>query len=414
MNVGYYPIKESEIKDVMKMILYYNKKDFTTVNSMLEKYNINEEKKNNIYASFEECLKNKNNLNFNESFGVCIAKVQNMFRGNFIFNDKSITNLMQMFPMLSKYKSNMGEIIKFKNNKYEFLNELRTRNSSGIYISYENIDKLYNDYYLDINTKKVIDNYYGIEKNGQTNKFIEVLDYCLQNKCGLLEADFLREKDININNNLKKEQVNSESIIKKSFIESAWDDTQNKTPKKIVSVANKTWSILGFRILWEIAAYIILSLITTLFLSRIESLPIKLTLSIIISLITTIIIWQQTIKSSFRNKTIEKNKLSKLMLNITLIMSIFVAFNIYSNYRSYNVAIDTMESQNITLKLQSRGVQSYGTEQEKQEYRTEVENAKKEAKRKVLPYYIISSISNIVVNLGVLPYVKKKIERNID
>lgn len=51
-------------------------------------------------------------------------------------------------------------------------------------MSYENIKNLYNDYNIDINFKKMIDEYYGAD----TNKFLRLLDYCLDNKCGLLLA----------------------------------------------------------------------------------------------------------------------------------------------------------------------------------------------------------------------------------
>lgn len=120
MNVGYYPIRENEMMQIIKMVNQYKKKDFSVIDEILEKYNVNQEKKDDIYKSFEECVENMSSLCFNKSYGLCIAKVQKVYRGNFIFYDKFATKLMQIFPALTKYRTNWEEIIKSKNNKYKF------------------------------------------------------------------------------------------------------------------------------------------------------------------------------------------------------------------------------------------------------------------------------------------------------
>jgi len=66
-RIGYYPIKENEIKQVVKMVYSYYKKDNSYVEEVMKKHNVNENKKKDIYNSFDQCIQNKSN----EYFDLC-------------------------------------------------------------------------------------------------------------------------------------------------------------------------------------------------------------------------------------------------------------------------------------------------------------------------------------------------------
>jgi hypothetical protein len=410
MNVGYYPIKDTEIKEIMKMVVFQNKNNKESIEKILVRNNVDSDLKDEIYNYIAEGAENKERQSFNEAFGICLAKVQKIYRDSFNFKDKSLTDFIKAYPILEKYKDDLSKIVKFKNNKYEFWNELKIPNSCGIYISFENLEKIYKEYYLNVNIKKAIDSFYGIPKQGESNVFMEVLDYCIKNECGLLEADYIREDSKNILQS--KKEVVEEPIIKTT--ENVEETEENEDDRQIVGVINKTFSIFGYRFLWEIIAALLLAIISVFFTSKIDSVPIKLAISVTVSIIINIIIWKETIKSSFKKRIIAKEKVNKLMVNITIIVSIFVAINVVSNYFTYLYTIKTFDSSNVKIKYYTMMIENFGTDEEKQEYKKTIEDLKKQARKELLPYYLGSSISTIIINLGVLPYVKKKIEKAIE
>lgn len=248
MNVGFYPIKEAEMKQIIRMNLSYFKKDTQSIDTILEQNRVDSKTKEFVYECLRECINNRKAPYFNTSFGMCIAKMQKIYRNNYIFNDKSFTKLMNLYPVLKSYNTSLGEVIKFKDNKYMFKDQLETNNSSGVYIKYENVKRLYNDYYLNINVKKYIDSYYGSNGYGN-NRFIQVLDYCIQNQCGLLEADIsIGYSDV---------QPDSQSMPTTNHANSNNESTINteaKSNTRIVSVKKRTWEIIGFRLLMGLTA----------------------------------------------------------------------------------------------------------------------------------------------------------------
>lgn len=414
IRIGYYPIKENEIKQVVKMVYSYYKKDNSYVEEVMKKHNVNENKKKDIFNSFDQCIQNKSNEYFDLCFGVCAAKVQKMYRGNFVLENKSITELMRKFPILGKYKTNLEDFIIFKNNKYKFVNALNFPNSSGVYLSYDNIEKLYNDYYFDITIKKAIDNYYGSNGTEYSNKFIEILDYCMKNKCGLLEANFLGEsiqKNVTDVNNMTdvKNAANIENEKTKSQA-----NTSNRKKRTIISAGKMMWPIIGYRILWEFVALIIIEIIQMVTTPLNNLLTLKLIFNTLISLITAIAVWRLVIKSAFTHKTIKKEDIFKLVRNIAIFMFVVVSLNAVLNYYNYNNKIENLEKENTELRIRSSIVNSYGTKELREEYQKQIEDAKTELKKKIQPYYIGSTISSFCINLGVLPYVKKLIKSSVD
>lgn len=369
MSIGYYPIKENEIKQIIKMNYSYLKKDVETVNEILKEHNVNEKKAESVYKSIEECLKNKNAPYFNESFGLCIAKVQKIYRGNFIFKDKSLTRLMDIYPSLKSYNTNMEEFLKFKNNKFKFSSKLEGSNSSGVYISYENVKKLYNDYYVDISIRKPIDNYYkDLNNNTRENKFIQVLDYCIENKCGLLEADITIDID------------NVQQINKVTPSNASNNENKDKPNYRTVSVANKAGKIIGVRILLWFATIGINLLLGTLeayligkfsssdmMFGFVESFGfssygsllmlyiINIQISIIVSVLTFVPldiifnykIWNKFIDSSFKYEKLEKEKKKKFVTIITVFLIIITTLGILGEIFAVKVVVNELDDSSV-------------------------------------------------------------------
>lgn len=178
------------------------------------------------------------------------------------------------------------------------------------------------------------------------------------------------------------------------------------------------WSIIGYRILFELVATMILGL-ANLFITKINSLVLKLIVSVITNTIATFLVWRLTIEISFLNTTIERLKLPKLMRNITILIVVVLAINIYTNYTKYvktiNMEIDRAISMNVELRPAAF---FYRIKNGNEEYNDMIENLKEETKKevnkRVMPYYIGACLSGIIINLGSLLYVKRKIIQAVE
>lgn len=412
IRIGYYPIKENEIKQVVKMVYSYYKKDNSYVEEVMKKHNVNENKKKDIFNSFDQCIQNKSNEYFDLCFGVCAAKVQKMYRGNFVLENKSITELMRKFPILGKYKTNLEDFIIFKNNKYKFVNALNFPDSSGVYLSYDNIEKLYNDYYFDITIKKAIDNYYGNNGTEYSNKFIEILDYCLKNKCGLLEANFLGEVETKkLESSINTVSINTKKVNNTNITKTK---QQIQRERKIVSSWGMFWRILGYWFLWGFLAEIVVKLLLGWkggFNGTIPAMIIYAIISIIVNILARIITWKLAINSSYKNNIILKSDIFKLLRKIAIFMIITTILSGVLKYSDYNKAIENVEKNNVNLKIKASYVNYYGTEELKKDYQKELEKSKKETEKILKPIYIGVSILEIIINIGVFLYVIKQVKK---
>ena len=350
MNVSYYPIKKDEIIQIIKMIKKYKKKEFSDINHFFEKYNMNQTNKDDFYSAFNECTAHMDDSSFDESYGLCIAKTQKIFRGNFYFNDKSITQLLHTIPYLTKYRINWETFIQTKDKKIRFNNELKDENveSFGVYISYDKLKSLYTEYQNNANIKTLIDQYYG----SMSDKFIRVINYCLENECGLLEANFSVRNIVQLDSN---KEIN---------INTATNQVDSKD-RPIVSTSTKIWTIIIYKILFELITVIVINNIRNLLLLKIESTTIQIIVSVITTVIAVFFEWFGCIHLSFSSTTVEKSKLPTMLKTVTIIFLVAMIIGTYSNYKSFFKIVDEEVTYTITTdkEIINKGlyVHTFGT-----------------------------------------------------
>ena len=182
LYIGYYPITEIEIKELMKLIISYKKYDYNSVLKTLKKLNCTSKQQDYVNTILSNCMLNKNTDFFDTQYGIYIAQLQKLYRKHFTLENVSLTQLFNRMHALNIYQKKWNEIFTFSDIKY--LNYLKLPKSSGVFVPYENVKKLYKNYFNNSQTKKFIDDYYGID----TRKFLNILEFCVNNKCGLLEA----------------------------------------------------------------------------------------------------------------------------------------------------------------------------------------------------------------------------------
>ena len=182
LYIGYYPITELEIKELMKLIISYKKYDYNNVLKTLKKLNCTSKQQDYVNTILSNCMLNKNTDFFDTQYGFYIAQLQKLYRKHFTMENVSLTQLLNRMHSLNVYQKKWDEIFTFSDVKY--LNYLKLPKSSGVFVPFENVKKLYKSYFNNSQTKKFIDDYYGIN----TRKFLNILEFCVNNKCGLLEA----------------------------------------------------------------------------------------------------------------------------------------------------------------------------------------------------------------------------------
>lgn len=395
-NIGYYPIKETEIKQTIKMIYLYYKKEMNELEQIFNNYNMNENKKKLICESFEKCVLNRANKYFDTFYGVCIAETQKIYRGHFNIEDKSITQLIYNYPIMNKYTKKIEEFAKFKNNQYEYINYLKFPQSSGVFIPYEKVQEIYNDYYIDMAVKKAIDVYYG----NNVKKFIEILDYCLENNCGLLEAQIEEEKFV-VGKNLENTTKINNSVHK-------------KTEKNKVSIKKMTLLIMGFFILWSLVFGIADSIIQAVFTVGIKSIMLKVMVSLIIQGGITVCIWRQTVASSFKKKTIDNNDISKIMRNLTIFSVVLCIISAIVNFATLNSRVESTIDENMNYSSRDKIVEAYYNDKQKEEYYEQKEAIIENVKETAFKTVVVMQVGTIIINIVVLPFVKKEILARIN
>lgn len=121
---------------------------------------------------------------FDKSHGYYIAVIQGFFRPYFYIRGAAFSFFLEEHPSYITYTRSWQEIL-----KYNFDNPIRNRisenYSSGVFIPYEQVEKLYQDFNSDGKIKKDIRNFYS---HGRLDIFLQAIDYCREHKLGLLEA----------------------------------------------------------------------------------------------------------------------------------------------------------------------------------------------------------------------------------
>lgn len=417
--IGYYPIKESEIKEIIKMIYAYKKSDEAAVDEIIDKHNLNETRKEVILKSLEKCVNSKKSKYFDVLFGVPIIEIQKMYRDYVSIEDKSLTELIRTNPILEKYTRKMQDFIKFKNNKYEFSNYLNFPESSGVYMSYNNIQELNIDYYDDADVKRCIDNYYG----DFSNKFMEIIEFCSDNRCGLLEGKLeeIQKEDVSVlvdNRKVSKEKkvvetkkVDNKKNNKKKIEQSTTNSQAKKQEKILIGSGKALISIILYFILFSILFGFIYELVYEAITLNIFSVLIKIVIYSVLLSITALGIWNISIRNVFRNKKLKPNCFKKLMVGLTVFIILVCSVHATTNYFLMNYKLDKKLNSNEEIKYTESLVEKYYSNERKTKYYEDKDKKIKEAKQEAIKYFIISEAIVSTIYIIMLPYASMRIKR---
>lgn len=198
-DVTYHPINEMEMKnwyfDRLQEIKDGNEgpakefaKSFDVHDFYVEKY---------IDILGISASQNNENEPFDKTHGFYTAIVQGFFRTYFYTRGSAFSFLIDEHPEFQKYTKTWEEILE-KPLTCPLENRITENYSSGVYIPYDKLNQLYEDYKENSEIKEVMDAFFS---EGRIKVFLKAVEYALENKLGILEAtEVIQPNPLDLNN----------------------------------------------------------------------------------------------------------------------------------------------------------------------------------------------------------------------
>lgn len=186
-DVTYHPISEMEIKnwyfDRLQEIKDENVECTKTLAKSFEMHDFYIDKYIDL-LHISITLQDDENEVFDKTHGFYIAIVQGFFRTYFYTRGSAFSFLIEDYPEFQKYTKTWQKILE-NPITYQVENRITENYSSGVYIPYDKLSRLYEDYNQDSNIKKKLDIFFS---DGRINVFLKAVEYALEHKLGILEA----------------------------------------------------------------------------------------------------------------------------------------------------------------------------------------------------------------------------------
>jgi hypothetical protein len=179
-DITYHPISEKEIEE-WYFDIFLNKEKIDT---LAKEYNMDDFYKNKYTNCIMAGLQVDDRKIFDKTHGFYIAIVQGFFRKFFYTRGSAFSFLIEENNDFIKYTKKWEDIISRK-IKNKTNNRITENYCSGIYIPFEGVVKLLEDYNTKDKIKDSLNSYYS---HNRINVFIKALEYSKNNKLGLLEA----------------------------------------------------------------------------------------------------------------------------------------------------------------------------------------------------------------------------------
>ncbi len=443
--IGYYPIKESEIKQIVKCVKLCSKDETETINNILDKHNCEDTIKENVLNNIKECINNKSEKVFDVRYGVCIAKLQKIYRHSFNMEKLSLTELITTNKSLYKYTKNWLDIFNFKQTKYQFINYLKFPKSSGVYIPIEKIEELYKNYYSDISIQNIINKYYG----DNTEKFLKILSYCLDNNCGLLEATGIckiikkaekrnisvvrlekeeesvksKKNKENIKNTVNSEKENTALIVgkKHNIYNIKKDDIKNAIKEiKEVKFSKTALDIIGLFLLLSLSLTLVFYTIEKFIIFKnVNYMIVKAVISIIIQIPINILLWKYIMKIILKKRIILKEELKDIFIITIIFMVVYVAISLIMKtvIVKNQIEYETKFGEEILEKEIKYANYKISNTDESQKKLKKIEESLTDCKKNIYNemywYLTVYCVYIICINFSMIWYEQKVLKKNI-
>ena len=179
-DISYHPIKEIEIKD-----WYFDTiKDESKIDKFAIDYNIDLQNKEQYKRVIKLAKEIPDTDLFDVRHGYYIAVTQGFFRKYFFTRGSSFSFLIEKIPTFKFYTKKWQDILDFE-IKNPINNKFTSNYSSGVYIPFDKVTVLLNDYKDVYNIKTQLNDFFSF---GRIDIFLNALNFSIDNQTGLLEA----------------------------------------------------------------------------------------------------------------------------------------------------------------------------------------------------------------------------------
>jgi len=121
---------------------------------------------------------------FDKSHAYYVAVIQGFFRSYFYIRGGAFSFLLNEKPKYAVYTKPWQQILKH-NYENPIHNRITENYSAGVYLPFEQVERLYNDYHNDAQVKEDVEKFFS---HGRLTIFLQAIDYCRAHKLGMLEA----------------------------------------------------------------------------------------------------------------------------------------------------------------------------------------------------------------------------------
>lgn len=183
--------------------------------------------------------------------------------------------------------------------------------------------------------------------------------------------------------------------------------------KEIVTSGKVTGELIGNYIAFTIIAGIITKFIWAAIEGSGEGLSFQMTLvvTLLLEIITVFLVWFISMSSTFKKKTIYRNEIGKVVKNLIIFTVIILVIGIGIDVSKLNSEFNKAIDENSELNMLDKYVSLTLSEEEQLQYQIEKDKAIKETKQEMYTYFIAAEVGVVIIDLGMLFFVKKKLEK---
>ncbi|MFK7049254.1 MULTISPECIES: hypothetical protein [Flavobacterium] len=201
MNCSYHPISEKEINEWYCDLKFQSILDhvYYEIVKNGRRFNLKEESLKSYVEIMKMAAKNaQSKNNFDEAHAYNIALVQGLFRKYFYLKDFSFSKLIDKKSYFERYTKKWQEIVKQEKDRLlKVNNKISGEKSGGIYIPYNKVIELLQDYAKKGSVQDDLNAFFG----ERITIFLSSLEYAKSNNLGILEAAGIINKDFLVSSN---------------------------------------------------------------------------------------------------------------------------------------------------------------------------------------------------------------------
>ena len=199
-DVTYHPINENEMREwYFDRLEEVRQNNLTTVHQLAKQFEMEDfyvDKYIEVLTT-GAALSTDPSVFFDTTHGFYVAVVQGFFRTHFYVRGSMLTDLFERNPDFFQYTKSWSSVLE-KEIECSVANKITENYSSGVFMPYEQVQKLYHDYLNIPSVKEKVD---WIFSDGRIDILIKAMKFCLENELGLLEATEIVAPDpLDLNN----------------------------------------------------------------------------------------------------------------------------------------------------------------------------------------------------------------------